>query len=207
MTTLVIKAMEKVLNEKESLELITRMIDNTRKGMEKNAARPMLIFGYVSVLTALAVWFAIRQTGDYMYNLLWLSIPVLGWIIYWIMERGKTRTQGASRSHMGKIITRIWILLAVAMFLCAAAAFLVHPFPATFVITLLVSVGVSTTGLMVLYKPFIVCGLIGILLSFAFLWVDGINTIPLIAIAFVIIMVVPAHILQCAANKKLRSDV
>ena len=34
--------MEKVLNEKESLELITRMIENTRKN-RKNAARPMLI--------------------------------------------------------------------------------------------------------------------------------------------------------------------
>ncbi|MDD4919824.1 MAG: hypothetical protein PHX94_03835 [Bacteroidales bacterium] len=199
--------MEKVLNEKESLELITRMIENTRKGIEKNAARPMLIFGYVSVLVALVVWIVIRQTHEPLYNFLWMSIPVLGWIIYGIMERGTTRTKGASQSHMGKIITRIWILLAVAMFLCAAAAFIDYGFPATFVITLLVGVGVSTTGIMVLYKPFIVCGLIGILLSFTLLWVGGINAILLIAIAFAIIMVVPAHILQYAANKQLRSNV
>ena len=50
------------MNEKESLDLITRMINNTRKGIEKNAALPMLIFGYASMITSLAVWLALSLT-------------------------------------------------------------------------------------------------------------------------------------------------
>ncbi|MDD3638890.1 MAG: hypothetical protein PHG33_02265, partial [Bacteroidales bacterium] len=81
--------MEKNMNEKESLELITRMIDNTRKGMEKNAALPMLIFGYTSIVTTLAVWFAVTKTENYMFHLLWIAIPVIGWLLYGLLGRAR----------------------------------------------------------------------------------------------------------------------
>ncbi len=110
--------MEKNLNEKESLELITRMIDNTRKGMEKNAALPMLIFGYTSIVTTLAVWFASLKrkiTCSTCYGLPFLSS---GWLLYGLLGRARTRRDGMSQSHMGSLIGRIWIFLAGVMMLC-----------------------------------------------------------------------------------------
>ena len=47
---------EKPLNEKESLELITQMIRNTQKKMEKGSGLPFLIWGYVTIAVSLAVW-------------------------------------------------------------------------------------------------------------------------------------------------------
>lgn len=47
---------EKRLDAAESLALIERMIENTRNDMERNAGRPFLVWGYVTLLTTLLVW-------------------------------------------------------------------------------------------------------------------------------------------------------
>ena len=41
---------ERKLNEKESLELITRMIQNTKDRMAENSGTPFLLWGYVTVI-------------------------------------------------------------------------------------------------------------------------------------------------------------
>ena len=46
----------KKLNEKESLELISQMIQNTRTRVEKDGGTPFLIWGYGTVIISLLVW-------------------------------------------------------------------------------------------------------------------------------------------------------
>ena len=41
---------DKKLNEKESLELITQMIQNTRQNLDTGSGNMFLVWGYVSVL-------------------------------------------------------------------------------------------------------------------------------------------------------------
>ena len=47
---------DKELNEKESLELIARMIRNTRRNLDTGSGNSFLVWGYVGVLVTLAVW-------------------------------------------------------------------------------------------------------------------------------------------------------
>ena len=42
---------ERKLNEKESLELIAQMIQNTKNRMETNCGMPFLLWGYTTVFT------------------------------------------------------------------------------------------------------------------------------------------------------------
>ncbi|HPV88320.1 MAG TPA: hypothetical protein PKU85_03815 [Bacteroidales bacterium] len=199
---------EKTLNEKESLDLIARMIDNVHMKIEKNAAIPMIVFGYVSMIISLSVWVALRMTGNNLYNLLWAAIPVLGWILCGLINRNRVRTEGVSRSHMEVLISRLWILLSVVVLLCMIVTFILQGnFPSFFIIILLLTIGVTLSGLMVLYRPFIICGILGILLSFLFLWVKGLESILLIGAVFAIIMVIPGHMLHYAAAKKYKSNV
>lgn len=44
---------DKKLNEQESLELIARMIRNSKRNVRENAGGPALIGGYATVLTSL----------------------------------------------------------------------------------------------------------------------------------------------------------
>ena len=60
----------KKLNEQESLELITQMIQNTKFKMVKYAGTPFLVWGYMTVVTSLLVWYLLKETGNYNWQLL-----------------------------------------------------------------------------------------------------------------------------------------
>lgn len=55
---------DKELNEKESLELIARMIRNTRRNLDTGSGNSFLVWGYVGVLVTLAVWAGVTFTGN-----------------------------------------------------------------------------------------------------------------------------------------------
>ena len=56
---------DKKLNEKESLELITQMIQNTRRNLDTGSGNMFLVWGYVSVLVTLTV-----LAGGYLQRIL-----------------------------------------------------------------------------------------------------------------------------------------
>ena len=62
---------DRKLNEKESLELITRMIQNTKDRMAENSGTPFLLWGYVTVIISLLVWFLLKETGNNNWQFLW----------------------------------------------------------------------------------------------------------------------------------------
>ena len=67
----------KKLNEQESLELITQMIQNTKFKMVKYAGTPFLVWGYMTVVTSLLVWYLLKETGNYYWQFLWLLMPAV----------------------------------------------------------------------------------------------------------------------------------
>ena len=75
---------DRKLEAAESLALIGRMIENTRSRMVRNSGRPLLAWGYATVLTTLAVWGAVLYFQDPRWNYLWLMLPLLGWLLMWI---------------------------------------------------------------------------------------------------------------------------
>lgn len=72
---------EKRLDAAESLELIGRMIRNTRQRLERHSGRPFLIWGYTTVGISL-LNYALNLTGaDPNWSLSWFLIPVLGYML------------------------------------------------------------------------------------------------------------------------------
>ena len=62
---------ERKLNEKESLELIAQMIQNTKNRMETNCGMPFLLWGYTTVFTSLLVWLLVTYTQNNNWQYLW----------------------------------------------------------------------------------------------------------------------------------------
>ena len=52
----------KKLNEKESLELIARMIRNTHENLETRGGKSMLVNGYTTFLTSIVIYFLVGYT-------------------------------------------------------------------------------------------------------------------------------------------------
>jgi hypothetical protein len=68
---------DKRISEKESLELIARMIRETQDHTARYAAYPLLIWGYTTVAISLVVWYFYLQTGVWQINFLWFALPVI----------------------------------------------------------------------------------------------------------------------------------
>lgn len=136
---------EKRLDAAESLALIGRMIENTRNDMERNAGRPFLVWGYVTLLTTLLVWGTVVQTGEPRWNLLWLLIPLLGGTLTYF-TRGK-RTEGRVHTFVDRVLGSVWLVAGLtASFLSLVALFTPIRLPILFVILLTMGMGTARDG-------------------------------------------------------------
>lgn len=185
-------------DSRQSLALITEMINNTRSQMERNAGRPLVIWGYVTIAVTIAVWFALRETADPRWNLLWFGIPVLGWPLMWLKRRREPR--GVS-NYIDRVIGYIWAVLGCTALGIGTLAMFFFQMPVLFLITLLMSIGVTLTGLVIRFRPGFIGGIAGILLSVCCLAVEGVDACLVFAAAFLVMMVIPGHILNYRSNR------
>lgn len=166
--------------------------------MERNAGRPLIIWGYVTIAVTIAVWFALRETGDPRWNLLWFSIPVLGWPLMWLT---RSHEPGGVSNYIDRAIGYIWIVLGCTALGVGTLTFFFYQVPVLFLITLLMSMGVTLTGLVIRFRPGFVGGIVGILLSVCCLAVSGVDGCLIFAATFLIMMVIPGHILNYRSNR------
>lgn len=183
-------------NEKDSLELITRMIQNTQNKLTKNEGRTFLIWGYLTVFITLAVWSSVTYTGNYYWNFLWLAIPIVGWSLTLIYEK-KDRTQKGTKSYLETIINYIWLVLTVLTFTFTISSSL-NSFSHILFITLqLIGAGVVLTGLIIKFKPSIYSGITVLILSLSTLFIENNNyTFLIFVLSFISMMIIPGHILN-----------
>jgi hypothetical protein len=189
---------EKQLNEKESLELISQMISNSQRRLQKGNGKPFLIWGYVTIIVSILVWYLFSTTGNPLWNYLWFLIPILGFPT--MMASVKKQEKGM-RTYIDKIIADVWIAFGIAGFVVSISSIFFWSFPVLFVILLLMGTGTAITGLIIKFKPIIVSGFAGIFLSFLCLIVKGYEAILLFAAIFFIMMVIPGHILNYKSRK------
>ena len=190
---------EKRLDAAESLALIERMIENTRNDMERNAGRPFLVWGYVTLLTTLLVWGTVVQTGEPRWNLLWLLIPLLGGTLTYF-TRGK-RTEGRVHTFVDRVLGSVWLVAGLtASFLSLVALFTPIRLPILFVILLTMGMGTAATGLILRFRPAACCGAAAILRAPGMLIVHNDWQPALFAAGFLAMMIVPGHILNYRSN-------
>lgn len=190
---------EKRLDAAESLALIERMIENTRNDMERNAGRPFLVWGYVTLLTTLLVWGTVVQTGEPRWNLLWLLIPLLGGTLTYF-TRGK-RTEGMVHTFVDRVLGSVWLVAGLtASFLSLVTLFTPIRLPILFVILLTMGMGTAATGLILRFRPAACCGAAAILLAPGMLIVHNDWQPALFAAGFLAMMIVPGHILNYRSN-------
>jgi hypothetical protein len=190
---------EKAINEKESLEIISKMIANTREKVKKNAGMPFLTWGYTTVIVSLAIWFLLYKTGDYHWHFLWFSIVAIGWPLS-IISRNKKRS--GVTTYIDRVVGKIWLVFAIGVILCSMMAFFVLKMPILFLVLLLISMAVTLTGFVIKFNIAVGFGIFGVLASFLFLFISGTTQILLFAAVFFVMMVVPGHILNYLTKKE-----
>ena len=194
---------DRKLEAAESLELIGRMIENTRSRIVRNSGRPLLAWGYATVLTTLVVWGAVVGFQDPRWNYLWLLLPVLGWLLMWL-TRGK-RTEGEARTFVDRVIGNVWFVMGLtAMFVSLLTLFTPIRLPILFIILLIMGMGTAVTGLIIRFTPAVAGGTAAIVLAPLTMLVGNMWQPLLFIVGFVVMMIVPGHILNHTSNHPQR---
>ena len=189
---------DKQLNEKESLELIAQMIRNTQQRLEKVHAIPFLIFGYITVITSIVVWYLQKTTPNSLWNLLWLAIPIVGGITVFALFYNK---RPRIRTFVDKAVDYVWWVCGGTVMAGTFIPNLWKFVPVLFTVSLLISLGTTLTGLITKVRILVISGIIGIAAALAIPFVKGLDSILFFAAIFIVMMVIPGHILYWKGRK------
>ena len=132
---------EKRMNEAESLELITSMINDSRARMTKNLGTPFLIWGYTTVAVSICQAVIVAGVEEfYPYLWGWFAIPVVGWLLMLLFNKQeKTVT-----NYIDRCINALWCAIGVAAFILPFMGIFVFPS-----VIMLIGVGTATTAAVV----------------------------------------------------------
>lgn len=188
----------KQLNEKESLELIARMIRNTQNNLESHGGMYILIWGYTTIGISLLVYFLLTCTHNPAYNFFWFGIPLIGGAIISITFR--SRPLQKITTYIDKVTNYIWLVVGLTAGFTSIAAFFTR-LPILFIIALLISIGITITGLVIKFRLLTVFGFISIALSYSLLVITGLDSILIFCVLFILNSIIPGHVLNHSEKK------
>ena len=184
---------DKKLNEQESLELIARMIQNTQAKLQRSAGTPFLAWGYLTALLAVLIWWIEGSTGNPMWQGLWFLLPAIAFPITLYSSR---KQQRMVRTYIDRVVSCVWIVFGLGGFILSCASFFLWTIPILFVILLMMGMGTALTGLIIRMPVVTACGTLGALLSLGCLFIPGIDSLLFFAVSFLVMMVIPGHVLN-----------
>lgn len=205
---------EKRMTEKESLEIITKMIERTKERYSLGDGNIILMWGYLTVAVSLLVWGLLWLTRNNACNWCWFLIPLVGGIATPLMAK-KKHEAGAAISYSDRIISRLWtavglsFLLLTVFCLFFTYALSVDCWVAMLVYCLIVTPAAEMVNGIVLKEAsmqwggaialviglFTLCCVTGGIVLYASWFM------PLFIIAFIVMMIIPGHIINRKASR------
>ena len=159
---------ERKLDARESMELISRMIQNTRNRLENHAGRPFLVWGYTTVgIALLNYWFNIAGCHP-AWCFTWFLIPIIGCLLMQLIPDKKPTEP---RTEIDRIVGKVWLVSSLSLipiFLFSLFHGLSYRHSLFELITLVMATATATTGMIVRSKIYIVTGLTCMALSVLF---------------------------------------
>ena len=158
------------MTPEESLNLIGEVISNTRNNLRTDSFF-FLLWGWLvitaSLIESLILWNAGRMNEwknvSLFSGLDWCVLTLVGLIIMFFYIK-KHYVKRGYRTFFEKVISYIWILSSVIIFLMVYLAGTRHESPEPFILAA-ISVPTVITGMMTRFKPLIIGGLLFVLFA------------------------------------------
>ena len=97
---------ERKLNEKECLELIAQMIQNSKKNLQVGRGNQFILWGWLGAITSLVVMGMLMWTKNPMWNWLWFAIPAIGWpTMMWQLKKEEKPVV----TFTDKVLKAVWM--------------------------------------------------------------------------------------------------
>lgn len=210
---------EHPMTHRESLELISSMIAETRRRYRIDDGRPHLFWGYLDIVVALVVWITHTLTGSELSHFLWFLIPVVG-IPASRMLFPPTPAEGYALSYTDRLLSSMWRFIGLLSFglalICLFFSLGGHAvvWSLMFVYGLVVvGMGAVISGLLLELRSLVIGGTIAILsgaaVAAATLAEVPLRTawlIPLFIACQVAMFVIPGHLMRAHARRAVRQQ-
>jgi hypothetical protein len=108
--------MENTLNQRESLELISRMISSAKNNLQKGTGRIFLLWGYlVAMVSIVNLVLLIMIPGEerYLSYYIWCVMP-LGMILHFRLVK-KTEREGGVKTYTEQVLDQVWIGFSISV--------------------------------------------------------------------------------------------
>ncbi|RHU29207.1 hypothetical protein [Parabacteroides sp. TM07-1AC] len=207
---------DKKLNEKESLALITQMINSSKKNMEIGQGNIMLIYGYFTTALSIVLFALISLTHDFIWSWGWM----LMFVIWPIMSYRQRQKPPKVVTYTDKVISKVWQVMGwmfIVTFLTIGIIEFSFARYIDFILMLPLSliycgIGVSITGIIIqerwmTYTP-LIAFIIAIYMLTMLMIGEKATTLWYLyfGLSFVFMMIIPGHIvnnkakMQCLKN-------
>ena len=163
------------LTAERSLEIIKRQIEQSRKDTEKNSGTALIVWGGMVFVTALIVWYMWSTTGSGVWGFLWFAMAFIGWMLM-IWQDKKNKKRHTPKTIITQMMGNIWFAFGIFASAFPIMMFLVAPllfghfamgYGITSIITLLLGMSTTITGLLLKNGWITAGGIVGGLLGAA----------------------------------------
>ena len=203
---------DKKLNEKESLALITQMINSSKENMEIGQGNIMLIYGYFTTVLSIVLFVLISLTHNFIWSWGWM----LMFVIWPIMSYRQRQRPPKVVTYTDKVISQVWQVMGwmfIVTFLTIGIIEFSFARYIDFILMLPLSliycgIGVSITGIIIqerwmTYTPQIAF-IIAIYMLTMLMIGEKATTLWYLyfGLSFVFMMIIPGHIVNNKAQKQ-----
>lgn len=203
---------ERQLNEKESLELITQMINSSKKNMEVGQGNIMLFWGYFTTALSIILFLLVSLTHSYIWSWGWM----LMFAVWPVIAHKKKQELPRVVTYTDKVISQVWKVMGgmfIITFITIAVMEFIFARHIDFILMLPLSliycgIGVSITGIIIQERWMTYTPLVAFIIAIYMLtriMIGG--NVPLLwylyfGLAFVFMMIIPGHIVNHKAKKE-----
>ena len=184
----------------EELDIITRMRGEVMHRRDLTGENLFLAWGYPTVIVLLVEFAALMIWNVDWYEWLWTGIPLIGTpLMIYFLNEDYERTH--SRTLDQNVILMMWIFIGFASCVGGVAMGFSGVFQQAFFayLSLLCGLGCFMTGIILHFRPKIICGIIASLFSAVLLFLQG-NLWPwqllVTAATIAIALIIPGHLFR-----------
>lgn len=206
---------EKKLTPQESMELITSMIQSTKRRVASPDLRISVMWAALTIITAATAWILLSTTHNPWFNFIWFAIPVIG-IPTNIILANSRREQIKTKTYLDKVSEDLWkcvgyiaMGLTIGCFIAQQCGYPQAWLAMFYYAFIIVGFGATVSGLLLREGSYIFGGLFSIFSGFAIIFCNLCQipllyswVVPLYILCFLLMFIVPAFII----SRKIKAE-
>ena len=130
------KIENKEMTARESLGIITEMMNNSRRSILQNSGKHFILWGVLLTVMSLVIYELVHVTCDPIWNLLWFAMPLIGFPMGHFIGKGDTKVP---QNIISKQLHGIW--LAYCLFAVAVSAVFIFIAPQNLTLVIIMVFG------------------------------------------------------------------